>query len=115
MITKTIDLRPYGGIGWLVVGCSPRQFAAWTHRRFGVKSGADTPGQMLPLVKLSRPNAYVVYLQGWDWKIDEQALMVHELFHLAQAVLLDAHVNDEEATAYYLQYLVGEVWNALKD
>ena len=113
MLVKKISLSHYFGKCLLVVNADHDEFSAWLKRIFGVKPASDSPGQMLPMVKDGETPTYVIYLQRFNWRIDEQALAVHELFHLCGAVLKDAGVRDEEAAAYFLQHLVSEAWLAL--
>ena len=113
MFCGRISLAPYGGRCWLIAGATREELSAWMHRRFGVATQGDSDGEMIPIWKAGQPDTYIVYVRDWSWLISEQAMAVHELFHLAKSVLKDAKVRDEEAFAYYLQHLVSEAWSAL--
>jgi len=49
--------------------------------------------------------------EGWNnesW-INKVGIMVHESIHCVYHLLKDHGVNDEEMTAYYVQYIVSEI------
>ena len=58
---------------------------------------------------------YIV-LQKFNWLIDEQALLVHELDHARDDMLeyVGVDIKDQEARAYFLQYLFREVYRKLR-
>jgi hypothetical protein len=61
---------------------------------------------------------YIIWMQGFDWTIDDQQTLVHEIYHTASRILIDRGVKFEdekqEAYAYYFDWLFGELWNKLK-
>jgi len=62
--------------------------------------------------------SYLVWVEKFNWSIDCQGVLVHELLHIAFYVIGDRGIkidsDEDEALAYYFEYLFNSVWNKLK-
>lgn len=65
-----------------------------------------------------RPH-YYMWIKNFDWTIDDQAVVVHEINHQVDFVFDNAgipiRVENTEVRAYYFEYLFKQVWRALKE
>lgn len=61
---------------------------------------------------------YYIYVKEFDWKIDDQATLVHELNHFVDFVFeksgVPINTENTEVRAYYFEYLFTKCWQALK-
>ena len=62
-----------------------------------------------------------VWVKSFDWSIQDQALLAHELLHQAMRALNDCGVQikngieeTNEEFVYYFEYLFKQVWQKLK-
>jgi hypothetical protein len=61
---------------------------------------------------------YIIWMPKFNWSIDDQQCLAHEIFHTACRVLEDRGIKFDperhEAHAYYFDWIFGELWNKLK-
>ena len=61
---------------------------------------------------------YYVWLESFDWSIEDQGVMVHELNHFVDFVLSNAGISigkkNTEVRAYYFEYIFKKVYTVLK-
>ena len=61
---------------------------------------------------------YYIYLKKFDWSIETQACLVHELNHFVDFVLDDSgiplRIENTEVRAYYFEYLFTKCLTQLK-
>ena len=84
--------------------------AKFNGRSFSVEVGDTETGE--------RCRFYYVWMREFNWWSSQQALLVHEIYHHVNAVLDAAGVSwsadNNEAYAYYLQWVYQEVLDILK-
>jgi hypothetical protein len=109
-----VKLAPYQDSAYVVANCSRDELGAWSTKRWGVEPHrfmlSGIGGQHFTIEKDDITVAYVVWLQQFHWSVQQQALAVHELFHLIRRFLRDVGIRNEEAEAYLLQSVVEQVW-----
>jgi hypothetical protein len=61
---------------------------------------------------------YIIWMQQFDWSIQDQTTLIHEIFHTVSKIMNDRGIlydpDNTEPFAYYLDWVMGELWNALK-
>lgn len=61
---------------------------------------------------------YYVWVEKFDWSIEDQGVLVHELSHFVDFVLTNAGISigkkNTEVRAYYLEYIFKRVYEKLK-
>jgi hypothetical protein len=61
---------------------------------------------------------YYLWIEKFDWSIEDQGVLVHELSHFADYVLNNAGISigieNTEVKSYYLEYLFKKIYNKLK-
>jgi tryptophanase len=121
MQIRHIALPPYECHFWFIANCSREEYAKWCVNVFGCQSpaaGLASNGRFEIVERGDGHRQYVVWLKTFDWTIPDQAIAVHELFHLVTAVMRDVGVrvdeSGEEAAAYLLTYAMQEVWKCMK-
>jgi hypothetical protein len=61
---------------------------------------------------------YIIWMPQFDWSIPDQTTLVHEIFHTASKILTDRGIkhdpNNEEPFACCINWIMSELWNALK-
>jgi hypothetical protein len=61
---------------------------------------------------------YYVWIEEFNWTIEHQAVLVHELSHFVDFVLSNAGISigrgNTEVRAYYLEYVFTKVYEQLK-
>ena len=61
---------------------------------------------------------YYVWIEEFNWTIEHQAVLVHELSHFVDFVLTNAGISigveNSEVRAYYFEYIFTKVWTQLK-
>jgi hypothetical protein len=62
---------------------------------------------------------YFLWCKNFDWSVESQGTMVHELFHMTTWILNDRGMalsrESEEAYTYHLEYWFKTIWNILKN
>lgn len=62
--------------------------------------------------------SYIIWMKSFDWTLDDQSTLVHEIFHTVSRILTDRGVKfDPENTepfVYYFDWVFGKLWNELK-
>lgn len=61
---------------------------------------------------------YYVWIEEFNWSVEQQGVLVHELSHFVDFVLTNAGISigheNTEVRAYYLEYIFNKVWDKLK-
>lgn len=61
---------------------------------------------------------YFLWISNFDWTVDNQGTVVHEIWHLVNRILADRGLFEDagkdEAYAYYIGYWFERIWNLLK-
>lgn len=61
---------------------------------------------------------YYLWIENFDWSIEHQGVVIHELSHFVDFVLSNAGIKvgrkNTEVRAYYLEYIMVKVWEGLK-
>jgi hypothetical protein len=93
-------------------------FHRWVGKQYkeNVSIGVDTFGRYFPCTD-DKPS--VIWIEDFNWFIDDQVTLTHELFHFVFDNLNDIGMtlatSSEEAYAYLLTNIQLKVWNKLKD
>jgi hypothetical protein len=60
---------------------------------------------------------YIIWMDGFNWTVDDQRTLVHEIFHTVARVMNDRGViyspDNTEPYAYYFDMVFAELWNKL--
>ena len=103
----------------LIINESEDDVMTWLEKKHGKLPGnlvqAFNSGQAMVIWDYAP--FYYVWLKTFDWKINEQACLMHELSHVVDFVLTNAGIkinkSNTEVRAYYLEYLMKQVYKKL--
>ena len=102
----------------IVINCSPARYSAYVKQCFGQSHLPPKDGHFV-VFDNGQHVVYLIRMRDFDWRIQEYALLAHEIFHCVHRVLSDlgASLTDqsEELYANYFQYLYSEAISKIKD
>lgn len=115
MIIKKIKDEIYHANIRIMACCDENEVADYFKKTYSVECGMNDAGARVFTLRNEKKRLDVIYLiiPIFDWTIQQQALLVHELFHITYIVLSAVGIklsdDSDEAYAYYLQYLTTQV------
>jgi len=100
----------------LIVNCSADKLNKYLHKKYGVnKNAVNNPDWSASYLRITNDEdkslfIRVVWVRDFDWTINDQASLNHELIHCATAILKDKGIDisndNDEVLAYYHSYLL---------
>jgi len=104
----------------VIVNCTQDELKGYLKRSLEYDYEIDTEfcGNYMQLSN-GTYNVDIVWVKTFDWTINDQAILNHELLHCALSILDRCLVPlgsgpESEPLAYYHEFLFRETWNKLK-
>lgn len=96
-----------------------KEWADYVKKNYGIESDPDCHGESTYFENKEKGfTRFYIYLERFDWTIHDQAILMHELVHHVFKVFERTGVyvatDNNEAYAYYFEYLMRKIYNRLK-
>jgi hypothetical protein len=118
---KQIEFKiPIYGTGVdLIVNCSEKEACDYFNQKYGIDLNCNNyAGFNQLIVKKVNGRINLVWIEKFDWTIDSQKVLAHELSHSTFRTLEEAGVlldyKNQEAYCYLFDYIYGEALSKLK-
>jgi hypothetical protein len=109
----------------MIVNCSEKQFNEHLKKKYNLKTDLlKADGKFLVIERTNKKTKEYecrsfLWLQKFDWTIQGQCILVHELQHLCFNHLTTIGIKHEDSTdeaySYYIAYLLEKCCKALKN
>ena len=124
VVLKGFRIRVSEGVyGDDVVLClnDAKEYEKWILKNYGSEQYVDNMAKGMTLrhsCKTRGGHDYTIWMPSFEWTIDNQATLAHELIHVASGILdrrgVDISEGHREALAYLYSFFFYKFWNALK-
>jgi len=116
IVFKIPDKLYYADIK-VIVCCSCKEIDDYFQKKYKIPYSIDKDAHCMTVEDKGKLYRHYIIVPVFDWTIPQQAVLIHELFHLTCRVMNDVGIalsdDSEEAYAYYLQYLSKETMRTL--
>jgi len=101
----------------LIVGCSQKTLFDLLKKHYDVVLDSDSANGTYFKIERDSKEVHIIWVESFEWYIWEQSMLLHEIYHLVNAVMREIGMklseDSEEAYAYYLQSLMNEMFDKL--
>lgn len=101
--------------------CDKEEFEKWVLKNYGidVEVGKKACGEFVLADGKDGGFSLLVWMPGFDWTVDSQQVLAHELIHVVHTILkkrgVDGGEGVGEAFAYLYSYFMRSFWMRLKE
>jgi hypothetical protein len=95
----------------LNVGSS--EFKKWNKKTYGIEDGYDEDsfaGFSVRMDKKGQPEEYVILVKRFDWTIQDQGTLIHEIVHTVIKIWDSNNIPHDSHTQEFLAHSIGNIY-----
>lgn len=105
---------------YVIWDCTKEEAKKWIEEKFNVTMDVGSlQGFCVRFVHTKGYECAVIWLGSFDWSIEDQTTLIHELQHFVIKTLrergIEINEHTEEAYTYYFDYWMGKVYKYFSD
>lgn len=106
----------------IFINCSEEELQNYLRKKLddkelNIKDG-DRPDGLSFTLERDKVLKRIIWVKHFDWSVESQATLAHELIHFTLSVLKDKQIpisiDNTEIIAYYFEYFYNLIWDKLK-
>ena len=101
---------------YFVTECNSKEFCEYTEKKYDIEK-EENPGSDAKFLKIYNKSKglchYYIWVEKFEWRISEYAILTHEINHLVFRAMKDIGMEfcdgSEEAYTYYIQRITTDI------